>query len=96
MPLSKRRLTRDEEIIGLVAEHALTTSNKSNWIVDCGATCHTCKDEEVFDHISVLDVPQDITVGDGYSVRTTGKGNIVLDMYLPNGKIERCKLMYAH
>ena len=82
----------DEEIIGLVAEHALATSKKSNWIVDSGATCHMCKDEKVFDHISVLDVPQDITVGDGYSVRATGKGNVILDMYLPNGKIERCKL----
>ena len=46
----------------------------------------------MFDHISVLDVPQDIMVGDGYSVRATGKGNIILDMYLPNGKIKRCKL----
>ena len=43
-----------------------------------------CKDEEVFDHISVLDVPQDITVGDGYLVRATGKGSVILDMYVPN------------
>ena len=70
----------------------LATSKKSNWIVDSGATCHMCKDVQVFDHISVLDVPQDITVGDGYSVRATGKGNVILDMYLPNGKIKRCKL----
>ena len=51
-----------------------------------------CKDEEVFDHISALDVLQDITVGDRYSVRATGKGNVILDRYLPNGKIKRCKL----
>ena len=31
---------KDEEIVGLVAEHALATSKKSNWIVDSGAACH--------------------------------------------------------
>ena len=82
----------DEEIVGLVVEHALATSKMSNWIVDSGATCHMCHDEEAFDHISVLDVSQDITVGDGYSVRATGKGNVILDIHLPNGKIKKCRL----
>ena len=76
----------------MVAEHALATSKMSNWIVDSGATCHICNDEEAFDHISVLDIAQVIMVGDGYSVRAIGKGNMILDMYLPNGKIKRCRL----
>ena len=85
----------DEEIAGLAAEHALATSKMSNWIVDSGATCHMCNDEEAFDHISVLNIPQDITVGDGCSVGASGKGDVILDMYLPSEKIKKCRLAYV-
>ena len=82
----------EEDIIGLVAEHTVTTKRQSNWVVDSGATCHMCKDEELFDQVSVLHTPQEITVGDGYSVQATGKGNVILEMNLPNGKIGQCRL----
>ena len=50
------------------------------------------RDEELFDQVSVIDTPQEITVGDGYSVQATGKGNVILEMNLPNGKVWQCRL----
>ena len=82
----------EEEIIGLLAEHALSVEKKSNWVVDSGATCHMCKDLELFDEITVLDTPQEITVGDGYSVKATGRGDVLLKMTVADGKTQKCKL----
>ena len=56
------------------------------------ATCHMCNDKELFDHVSVLETPQEITVGDGHSITATGKGNTTLDMNLMNGKVKWCQL----
>ena len=81
----------EEEIIGLVAEHTSTTKRRSNWVVDSGATCHMCKGETLFDQISVLDTPQEITAGDRYSVPTTGMGNVIPGMNLTNGKVRQYK-----
>eukprot|EP00794_Sanderia_malayensis_P011652 gene11652-12851_t len=61
-----------------------------NWIRDSGTTCHN--DEAAFGHILFFEVPQDIMLGDGYYAGATGKRNLISDMYLPNGKIKRCRL----
>ena len=61
-----------EEIVGLVTEHALSANRRRNWVVDSGPTCHMCNNKELFDQIIGLETPQEITVGDGYSVQGTG------------------------
>ena len=75
-----------EEIISLVAENVLTANRKSNWIVDSGATCHMCNKEELFSELSSLEIPQDITVGNGYSVQAIGKGTVILEMNISDNK----------
>ena len=67
-----------EEIVGLVTEHALSANRRSNWVVDSGATCHMCNNEELFDQIIGLEMPQEIAVGDGHSVQATGRGDVIL------------------
>ena len=43
--------------------------------------------EELFDQIIGLEIPQEITVGDRHSVQATGRGDFILRMNVPNGKI---------
>ncbi|WP_171480101.1 hypothetical protein, partial [Acinetobacter baumannii] len=76
----------DKEVIGLVAEDSLIANRKSNWIVDSGATCHMCNEEELFTELSPLETPQDITVGDGYSVQAIGRGSVILEMKISDNK----------
>lgn len=61
-------------------EYALTASTLSDWIVDSGATCHMCNEEELFVEIMELDESQKITVGDGISVEAVRKGTVELFM----------------
>ena len=83
----------DEEIIGLVVEHALTASETlTNWIVDSGATCHMCYEEDLFIDIAELEEPQKITVGDGSSVEAVGRGTVELFMKVSDDEIQRCRL----
>ena len=70
--LQKKKHDEGEEIVGLVTEHVLSANRRSNWVVDSGATCHMCHNEELFDQVTGLKMPQRITVGDGHSVQTTG------------------------
>ena len=76
----------------MVTEHALSANRRNNWVVDSGATCHMCNNEGLFDQIIGLEIPQEITVGDGYFVQATGRGNVILRMNVPNEKIRKCKL----
>ena len=83
----------DEEVIGLVVEHALTASQTlTNWIVDSGATCHICYEEDLFIDITELEEPQKITIGDGYSVEAVGKRTVELFMKISDDEIKRCRL----
>ena len=36
-----------EEIVGLVAEHALSPNRRRNWVNHSGATCYMCNNEEL-------------------------------------------------
>ena len=75
-PLKKQRVCAAEEdtdkesrkIVGLVTEHVSSANKRSNWVVDSGGTCRMCNNEELFDYIIGLEMPQEITVGDGHSV----------------------------
>ena len=71
----------------MVTEYALSANRRSNSVVDSGATCHMCKNEELFDQIIGLETSQEITVGDGHSVQAIGRGDVILRMNVPNGKV---------
>ena len=59
---------KGEQIVDLVTEHVLSADRRRNWVVDSGATCHMCNNEELFDQIISLEMPKEITVCDGHSV----------------------------
>ena len=82
----------NEEVIGLVVEHALAADVLTNWIVDSGATCHMCYEEDLFIEMTKLEEPQKITVGDGYSVEAVSKGTVELMMKVPGEEVRRCNL----
>ena len=63
---------KGQEIAGLVTEHVLSANRRSSWVVDSGVTCHMCDNQKLFDQIIGLEMPQEITVGDGHSVQATG------------------------
>ena len=82
----------ESDTVSLVAENVLTANGRSNWIVDSGATSHMCKDEDLFTEFIKLATPQNITVGDGFSVEATGIGTIFLNMNINQNKNVICKL----
>ena len=78
---------KGKEIVGLVTEHVLFANRRNNWVVDSGATCYICINEKLFDQIIGLEMSQEITVGNGHSVQATGRGDVILRMNVPNGRI---------
>ena len=76
--------SKKEHVDGLFAHHELTTNNneKSSWIVDSGATCHMWHDIDKFINMKKLDKAEDITLGDGHSVKAFGMGTIDLNVKL--------------
>ena len=78
----------------LIVCHALSAyATTSNWIVDSGATCHMCGDSKLFKNLQNLEQPIKVSLGDGHTLHATGRGNVLLQMKLPNGKLRRCKLL---
>ena len=78
----------------LIVTHALLTSSesKNNWIVDSGATCLMCNDQQLFKQFVSLKKPQAVTLGDGHTLEVVGQGIVTLEARLPSGKIKRCNL----
>lgn len=77
----------------LIACHALSASATSNWIVDSGATCHMCGNDKLFTKLQSLEIPVNVTLGDGHTLEATGRGTVHVEMKLPNNKTKRCKLL---
>ena len=86
--------SKNEHVVGLLAHHALTTNNneKGLWIVDSGATYHMCHDIDKFINMKKLDNAEDITLGDGPSVKAFGIGTVDLNPRVSDEKQERCRL----
>lgn len=85
----------DSESVGLMVSHALSSSfdeRINSWIVDSGATCHMCLDKKQFVDFKSLEPLQEVTLGDGYSVKATGRGVVRLKMTLFDGTTKDCKL----
>ena len=62
----KRERSTDE---ALVTVHAFAATSIGSWVVDSGATCHMCCDENMFIDLTQLDTPQQVTLGDGSSLQ---------------------------
>ena len=60
--------------------------------MDSGATCHMCHDIDKFINMKKLDKVEDITLGDGYSVKAFGIGTVDLNVRVSDKKQQRCRL----
>ena len=84
----------DSEIEALMISHnMLSVSATRKWVVDSGASCHMCCDSGLFETLENLKHPIDVSVGDGHSLKATGRGIISLNMRLSFEKLTKCKLM---
>ena len=75
-----------------VTIHALAAISGGTWIVDSGATCHMCNYKNLFTDMRDLDTPQQVTLGDGSPLEGPAEGTVKLDMILPDGRTQNCKL----
>jgi len=71
----------------------LSVSATRKWSVDSGASCHMCCDQELYETLENLKHPIDASVGDGHSLKATGRGIISLKMELPIEKARKCQLL---
>ena len=51
-----------------------------------------CNDKKLFIDIRHLDTPQQVTLGDGTPLKGLAEGTVKLDMILPDGSTQKCKL----
>ena len=85
----------DSENTGLIASHALSVLSPNEqciWIMDSGATCHMCHNDKLFSTLHNVAGPIDVILGDRHTLTAIGRGNVVLDMMLPNGEVKPCVL----
>lgn len=76
----------------LVVGHALSVTSQDIWIIDSGATCHMCNNKSFFSEVSVLEKPQEVSLGDGHVLEATAEGTVPLQMLLPDGSTKKCSL----
>ena len=62
------------------------------WIIDSGATSHMCHNKELFTTLTPLQKSTDVVLGYGRALQAIGKGKIILEINLPNGKSKACTL----
>ena len=82
----------DSDDVGLTTCHISSECKRNSWIVDSGATSHMCSDRRLFVEMDTLEKTLSIILGDGHALQATGKGIVMLDMKLPNGNTQKCKL----
>ena len=51
-----------------------------------------CSDKILFTDMRDLDTPQQVTLGDGSPLEGPAEGTVKLDMILPDGSTQNCKL----
>ena len=88
---SGKRKSKDGTSIGLVAAvHALAAdsereSQRNDWIIDSGATCHICCNKTMFDNMESMDEHQVVTLGDGRRIETTKQGTVQMKLKQVDG-----------
>ena len=75
-----------------VTVHTFAATSIGSWVVDSGAMCHTCNDENMFVNLQQLDSPQRVTLGDGNFLEGPAEGTVILDTVLPNGRAKKCRI----
>ena len=88
-------ISSESENTGLVAGQVLSTSSidaQDIWIVDPGASCHICNNENLFVELCCLEKPQEVVLGEGYTVEATRFGDVALEVTTTGDKIKECKL----
>ena len=86
-------MSSEDDSEAFVVGHALSaTSQKGEWIIDSGATCHMCTDKKRFSELNSLRKPQEVTLGDGNVLQATAEGTVPLKMLLPDGNTKKCTL----
>lgn len=90
---AEEREESDEEIIGLYSKQEMNVDGVvTDWIVDSGASCHMTHERSLFNEIKKFKEPKEITVGDGFKIKAIGEGDIDLDVKLPGGKVNHCRM----
>lgn len=51
-----------------------------------------CQDSKLFTTLHQLEDPIDVVLGDGRAITAVGRGEVMLDMVLPNGESKSCML----
>lgn len=51
-----------------------------------------CHDSKLFTTLHQLEDPIDVVLGDGRALTAVGRGEVMLDMVLPNGESKSCTL----
>ena len=77
------------------ASHALAAGSMKSetvWIVDSGATCHTCNDRKLFVNFNRLAEPRDITLGDEHVVKAVGRGVVLMRISTDDVETNKCRL----
>ena len=72
----------------LASAHALAAdsdSQRNNWIIDSGATCHICCNKTMFDKIEDMDTLHVVTLGDRRSIETHKQGTVKLKLKQSDG-----------
>lgn len=76
----------------MLITHALVAKSKNDWIIDSGATCHMCNDQNMFTEMKELGSQEKVTLGDGSLLQVVGEGTIDMEMLLSNGSNRGCTL----
>ena len=80
--------------VGLIATHALLANGQDNsekWILDSGATCHICCNQQLFDELEVKS-SQDVTLGDSRVIKSAGSGTVKVKLTQRDGSYRDCTL----
>ena len=90
--VAEKKETPGSDGDAFVTIHALAATFSGTWIVDSGATCHMCNDKNLFTDMRDLDTPQQVTLSDGSPLEGPAEGTVKLEMILPDGSTQNCKL----
>ena len=90
--VTKEESSSSSDKEALLVGQVFSVTSQGNWIVDSGATCHMCNDQELFGELNCLQKPQKVSLGDGHELDATHEGTVTLEMLLPDGCSKKCKL----
>ncbi|KAL0302949.1 UNVERIFIED_CONTAM: hypothetical protein Sradi_6163000 [Sesamum radiatum] len=85
-------LAETEEVIAAVVVEANLVENKSDWILDTGASKHFCSNKELFQELKEAADGECVYMGNSATAGVLGKGKVLLK--LTSGKTLAYKMFY--